>query len=69
MDITTEGTALLRPAEVAAHLRVSRSTVYRYIASGQIEAVHIGGGDATRITREALAAFIDRAGRSSRRSA
>ena len=49
---------LLRPAEVADYLRVSRSTVYRLIASGELGTVHVGARRAARITREALDAYI-----------
>ena len=49
---------LLRPAEVADYLRVSRSTVYRLIASGELGTVHVGASRAARITRETLDAYI-----------
>ena len=49
---------LLRPAEVADYLRVSRSTVYRLIASGELGTVHVGARRAARITRDALGAYI-----------
>jgi excisionase family DNA binding protein len=55
---TPQGTALLNIPEVAAELRVSRSTVYRYIDDGLLGTVHIGPRRLTRVTREALADFI-----------
>lgn len=52
---------LLRPAEAAAQLGVSKATVYRLIASGDIgETVHVGTRRATRIEQSALDAYIER---------
>ena len=51
-------TALLKPAEVATELRVSRATVYRLIATGDLPTVHIGARKATRIEATALSAYI-----------
>lgn len=34
--------ALLTPAETATHARVDRSTVYRWIRTGQLRAVRVG---------------------------
>jgi excisionase family DNA binding protein len=49
---------LLKPAEVAAELRVSLKTVYRYIAAGELPSVAIGPRGYTRISRAALNAYI-----------
>lgn len=54
---TPAGTALLKIPEVAAELRVTRSTVYRLINEKKIPTVRIGG--VTRIERIALAKFIE----------
>lgn len=51
-----EGTALLKIPEVAAELRVTRSTVYRLINEKKIPTVRVGG--VTRVERAALAKFI-----------
>lgn len=51
-----QGTALLKIPEVAAELRVTRSTVYRLINEGKIPTVRVGG--VTRVERTALAKFI-----------
>lgn len=51
-----QGTALLKIPEVAAELRISRSTVYRLIDEQKIPTVRVGG--VTRVERVALAAFI-----------
>ncbi len=40
----TEATALLSPEEVAALVSVSKSTVYRIIARGELAASRIGSG-------------------------
>jgi excisionase family DNA binding protein len=53
-------TALLRLTEVADQLRVSRATVYRLIASGDLAAVHVGKRRLTRVERSALDAYIER---------
>lgn len=63
MSNAPQGTALLKITEAAAELRVTRSTVYRYIEDGLIPVVHIGPRRLTRITREALADFITKSGR------
>ena len=62
MSQAPQGTALLRIPEVAAELRVTRSTVYAYISDGLIPVVHIGPRRLTRVTREALADYIRAAG-------
>lgn len=53
-------TALLKPAEVANELRVSRATVYRLIASGDLPTVHIGKRRVTRIERTAVESYIQK---------
>lgn len=65
------GTALLRPAEAGAEMRVSRATVYRLINEGRLPVVYIGTdtagrtkGRAARIRRTDLDAFIANAERS-----
>lgn len=50
---------LLPVAEVAARWRCSKNHIYDLIASGDLEAVHLGTGRAkTRIAASAAAAFI-----------
>lgn len=62
-DMTSpQGTALLNIPEVATELRVTRSTVYRYIEDGILPTVHIGPRRLTRVTREALNDFISASG-------
>jgi excisionase family DNA binding protein len=58
MTTAPQGTALLNIPEVAAELRVTRSTVYRYIDDGLLPTVHIGPRRLTRIERTALDAYI-----------
>lgn len=53
-------TALLKPLEVAHELRVSRATVYRLIATGDLPTVHIGKRRLTRIERTAVDAYIEK---------
>lgn len=48
----------MKPAEVAHQLRVSRATVYRLIANGEIKVVHVGKRRATRIEQSALEAYL-----------
>jgi excisionase family DNA binding protein len=62
MSQAPQGTALLKIPEVAAELRVTRSTVYRYIEDGLLPVVHIGPRRLTRVTREGLADYIRRSG-------
>jgi excisionase family DNA binding protein len=49
-------------SEIAAHLRVSRFTVGRAIAKGDLVAVHLSwhGRSSKRITRESYLAFLAR---------
>lgn len=63
MSQAPQGTALLKIPEVAAELRVTRSTVYRYIDDGLLPVVHIGPRRLTRVEREALADFIRKSGK------
>jgi excisionase family DNA binding protein len=58
MSSAPQGTALLKITEVAEELRVTRSTVYRYINDGLLPVVHIGPRQLTRIERTALAEYI-----------
>lgn len=60
----TEGSALLKPAEVGDELRVSKATVYRLIAAGELDTVHVGARKATRVPRESVLAYIAKNGRS-----
>lgn len=50
--------AVLRPAEIAARLHVSRTTVYRWLGSGELPSVEIAG---TRyVTVAAYEGFVER---------
>lgn len=49
---------LLRPAEAAEAMGVSRSRAYELIGSGQIPSIRIGGS--VRVPLEALRAWINR---------
>lgn len=60
MSQAPQGTALLNIPEVAAELRVTRSTVYRYIEDGLLAVIHIGPRRLTRIERAELDAYIAR---------
>lgn len=53
-------TALLRIAEAGRELRVSRATIYRLIAAGDLTPVHVGPNRSARIERSDLAAYIAR---------
>ena len=61
-------THLLKPAEVGARLGVSRATIYRLIAEGEFNTVHVGARKATRIEESELDAYAERQ-RTNRRSA
>lgn len=50
----------LSPAAVAARLGVSRRTVARWIASGDISPVYRPGGKLLLIPARAVAAFLER---------
>ena len=47
-----------KPREVAAQLRCSTSSVYRWIKRGELEAVRLGGRGSLRIREGALEAFL-----------
>lgn len=49
---------LLRPAEVAVMLGISRSLAYELIRSGQIPAIRVGSR--LRVTQDDLAKFIEK---------
>ena len=49
-------TTVLTVPEVAAHLRIGRTTVYRLIASRELPSIKIG--DARRVTCEALERYV-----------
>jgi len=59
------GSALLKPAEAGVELRLSKATIYRLIASGDLKAVQVGARKATRIPRTEINAYITRSGRKS----
>jgi excisionase family DNA binding protein len=56
MTSDPEWPEFLIPAEVAAILRVSKMTVYRLIARGEMEAVRAGRG--YRVRAETLRAYL-----------
>jgi excisionase family DNA binding protein len=56
---TTEP-ALLTIPEVARELRVSRATVYRYFADGDLKRVRLGAKGHWRVERAEVDAFIER---------
>ena len=53
---------LLRPAEAARLLSVSRSTIYELIASGKVPSARLDDGRLTRIPLAALKALVEKAG-------
>ena len=56
---TTTTTALLLKVPEACHLlALGRSTIYKLMAQGELDAVHIGRS--VRITAESAAAFVAR---------
>lgn len=55
----SEQTILLKPAEVAAHLRITTRSVYRLINTGALPKVHVGEARATRIRRSDLIEYIE----------
>lgn len=57
---TSPETALLRIDEAGRELRVSRATVYRLIAAGELTPIHVGRNRSARIERADLAAYIAR---------
>ena len=48
---------LLTPAEVSHELAISRSTLYRLVAAGQLQAVRVGGQ--LRFERIAVGRFLE----------
>ena len=54
----TESRLLLRPAEAAEVLSISRSTLYSLLGRGEIESVRVGG--CRCIPVKALEVYIDR---------
>lgn len=55
-----QGSALLRPDEAGAELRLSRSTIYRMISKGDLESVRVGDFGAVRVTRRSINEYIQR---------
>ena len=53
----SESSFLLRPAEVATTLGISRSKVFELLAAGELPVVRIGR--ATRVVRQELERWID----------
>jgi excisionase family DNA binding protein len=52
------GQTLFRVAEIAARLTVDKTTVYRQIKAGRLEAIRIGSGRGTvRVPAESLAKY------------
>ena len=45
--------------QVAKRMQVSRPTVYRWIRSGSLRLIKLGGGKAARVMEADLLAFID----------
>jgi excisionase family DNA binding protein len=54
METTAETRRLLTPSEAARELRLSRQTVYRRIASGELEARRVGVSGPLRVPEEAV---------------
>lgn len=54
-----EGTRYVRVEVVAEMFDVSKTTIYRAIRSGQLDAVRIGGS--VRVPESALVGFVERA--------
>jgi len=59
---------LLRIAEAAARLGLSRTSVYDLIAAGHLPSVHLDVGG-TRVREDDLAAYVERCTDRSRRTA
>lgn len=51
---------LLKVPEAAEALGVSRHTIYRLIAAGELSSVCVGNRNATRIEESALTAYVER---------
>jgi len=54
--------------EAAAKLGCSRQTVYRLIDAGELEAVQFRPGCWTKVSRQSLAAFVQRIKRGQRKA-
>lgn len=50
---------LLRPDEVAAILRISKSSIYRRIKKGELRSVRVGGS--TRVFADSVRMFLEKA--------
>lgn len=61
MTTLLEKPALLTVTEAAAYLRISRRTVYRRIADGDLPALRLGPRRPLRILRMELERFCERA--------
>jgi excisionase family DNA binding protein len=57
MDRMNERATLLKPGEAAGVLGLSRVTIYRLIASGELASVTVGPGEHLRVTRESVERF------------
>jgi putative molybdopterin biosynthesis protein len=55
---TAQDTPLLRPADAAERLAVSRKTVYRLIDRGELRAIHVGR--VVRIDPDDLDRYLNR---------
>jgi excisionase family DNA binding protein len=58
-DQPQDARLLLRPREVASLLSVSRSTVYGWIATGNLPVVRLGTSRVARVPLDALRDWID----------
>ncbi len=58
---TTRSPELLSIGEVALALRLSRPTIYRLVADGELPAIRVGNGDqgSLRVTRTALSHYLE----------
>ena len=56
--MTTSLPALLKPQEAGLELGLSRATVYRLIAAGELLTVGVGARNATRIERSEIDRYI-----------
>jgi excisionase family DNA binding protein len=65
--VTTASAPLLTVADVAARLRMGKSKVFEFIATGELDSLKIDA--ARRVTEEQLADFIERRAAASRASA
>lgn len=58
MESSSDRSLLLRIPEVAAELRLARSSVYQLIQTGELPVVRIGR--AVRVPRSALESWVER---------